>query len=1097
MKRGFIATYTVLIVLVVVSAVVVTTTLLSVGQAQGSLAQSTGESYLSFTEGCVEDGLLKAKYSASFGDPVGTAALVSRPEGNCLITVDSKVGNLWTMTVTSDTPTAASPTPTNPPGATATPTIAGTPTPTSTPSANSWPMAGANPQRTNWVPENINATIATQWVKPISPYVPQKVQVIGADNKVFVSTAAGLYAFDAATGDDLWQYPTILPLTNSPTYDNEFLYVAGLDRKIHKINASTGLGIWTFTADAGFSSSVIVSDNKIFATNRDGALYAVNNVNPPTLAWKFQTNGQLDQSPAYKDGILYFASNDGYAYAVNAITGTQVWKSDADSITPGNQKFPSFGFHAWWPVIYGDDVIFAANSFYSSTGAEAYFTFCTAPNNTPSTCSAVSAVAPPGTLGNEPGNWANGEKTLDLRTNPYGGTYIDYFETYPYRRNFYFVNRANGIERTYDLDADGTVDYAPISFVGDGGTHDPPIVVGNGTVTDTDDVLYFHTTNRSRSLSWGNANISGWKVGTPFLSLPVSFIRSADEPTGLSAGGSKIYYKHCCDRAVGSVDVSTPNTTYPSSDGNREKSYMSGGGLAYFTWPLSLTGLPNTQSNYYYNEAVKFFWDPQPSLDPPCCPGVFWNENDKVGPTVYNGRLYTVLGNALVAMGVGGAGANAPRLASAPMVTPTPTTIQTLSDGEIISRIENEVQKIVNAGHLQPSYFFGGLNSTNSNYRAIDDYLVHYWHNPADVQTILLRTLPYLSAGLQIQVRAYLQNEYTNFPPYTYAHIGFVEGSQRDPFPYPPAENVFRVFPIPGMTKQFGSNFGNNWTFPPQNVYAMWKYAQAGLGTPATVFSQWGTIRLKAPITANNSILTDAYLSDHPLVSNSYIAAYKGFVELAKLAGQSSAVWQSYQDELNRLLTLRVSNMTTYPDSANSAACSYRCYYRTMITYYNFANMTPELADYLAANARSTDPNKDILVILQKYLDIAPLWMMVHNGETQGESVLQPYQQSYSLFQGLALIKKANRQELTKYLDTPILQTGDMYYIDNLVSLLQASDAGSATPTPTLIPGQPTNTPTPTASAGQSATSAVYQRTIEVVFNRSVTGVTILSWKEK
>ena len=60
-----------------------------------------------------------------------------------------------------------------------------------------WPMAGANPQRTSWTPENLPGNIATVWVKPIEAYISQHVQVIGAEGKVFVSTAKGLYAFDA------------------------------------------------------------------------------------------------------------------------------------------------------------------------------------------------------------------------------------------------------------------------------------------------------------------------------------------------------------------------------------------------------------------------------------------------------------------------------------------------------------------------------------------------------------------------------------------------------------------------------------------------------------------------------------------------------------------------------------------------------------------------------------------------------------------------------------------------------------------------------------------------------------------------------------
>ena len=103
--------------------------------------------------------------------------------------------------------------------------------------------------------------------------------------------------------------------------------------------------------------------------------------------------------------------------------------------------------------------------------------------------------------------------------------------------------------------------------------------------------------------------------------------------------------------------------------------------------------------------------------------------------------------------------------------------------------------------------------------------------------------------------------------------------------------------------------------------------------------------------------------------------------------------------------------------------------------------MTPELGDYLRTNARSSDPDKDILAILQKHQDIAPYWMMGQNGQTQGEFTIMPYVQTHSIFQGLAHIKNAPQSELVKYLDTPIVPVGDLYYIDNLVAVLEATDS--------------------------------------------------------
>ena len=914
-----------------------------------------------------------------------------------------------------------------------------------------WPMAGANPQRTSWTPENLPGNIATVWVKPIKPYISQHVQVIGAGGKVFVATAKGLYAFNADTGAQAWVYPTELPLGHSPTYDNGALYVGGMDRKLHAVNASTGTGIWTYTAEGGFYTNPVVANGKVYAGNRDGAFYAVNTSNG-SLAWKYQTGNQILQSSAFKtedDGIsgtlqgsLFFASNDGYAYALNAQSGGLVWKS--------SQKLPSMGFYSWWPVIYQNYAIFTRTPFGGNLDNPWLYCppdnqFCSTPNN-----------AVPGQLGYEPGNWVSGMSTMNVNLNNYGRTYANFFETFPHYRTAFFFNRSTGQEVAFDIDNDGITDGAPVSFAGDAGTHVPPVVSG------FDNVLYFRTNTRS-SGGFGSKTIAGWKVSTPFMSLPYSntFGQSGfwpgDEPVGMSAAGNKIYWNLCCDRYVGAVDLSLPNRDFLSSvdDGDpvRQWRYISSGGLPFT--PFTNIGMPGN----YYEEAKKFFWDPP-------LPAVFWNENDKVGPAAYNGKLYVILGNALVAFGQGGAGSNAPMLSSAVSVSP-PTNPPTFTYTQLKTRLEQEVSEIVSTGHLKPSFIMaGGVTSHHS--RAFDDYLSHYWHNPADIQLVLLRALPHLSATLQQQVKTYLQNEFANYPPYTYAHIGFTEGVQRDPYPYPPAETVFRTFTIPNLGKQFGSS--GPWGFPPHNIYAMWKYAAAGLGNPATLFSAWGT-RLKTPITANDSKLTDLYLQGFPLVHNAYIAAYKGYVELAKLAGQSQSQYGSFETELNRLLSLRVQQLMTFPNPQEPFTCENECYYESLITYFNFAYLTPELADYLSANARSSDPDKDILAILQKYQDIAPYWMAAHNGETQGESAIQPYQQTYSLFQALALVKKASREELVKYLDTPIVPVGDLYYIDNLISAIAAPSSGSPTlpPVPTQTPilfptFTPTKTPTPSPS---------------------------------
>lgn len=102
-ESGYIAIFTVIIIMAVVLTITATITLLSIGEAQSSLALFKGEDNLAFVEGCTEDALWKSRADASYNGGTFT-----RPEGTC--TVESpinKSGNQWTIRVYNQiTPTS-------------------------------------------------------------------------------------------------------------------------------------------------------------------------------------------------------------------------------------------------------------------------------------------------------------------------------------------------------------------------------------------------------------------------------------------------------------------------------------------------------------------------------------------------------------------------------------------------------------------------------------------------------------------------------------------------------------------------------------------------------------------------------------------------------------------------------------------------------------------------------------------------------------------------------------------------------------------------------------------------------------------------------
>ncbi len=98
-QQGYIALTTVLILLAVITSISLVVAFSSIGEAQSALALFKGEDGLTFTEGCVEDVMLKARSNPSL-----TSGTFTRLEGTCSFTINSKTGTnpiTWDVDVTS------------------------------------------------------------------------------------------------------------------------------------------------------------------------------------------------------------------------------------------------------------------------------------------------------------------------------------------------------------------------------------------------------------------------------------------------------------------------------------------------------------------------------------------------------------------------------------------------------------------------------------------------------------------------------------------------------------------------------------------------------------------------------------------------------------------------------------------------------------------------------------------------------------------------------------------------------------------------------------------------------------------------------------
>lgn len=874
-------------------------------------------------------------------------------------------------------------------------------------SGGEWPTLAANPQRTSWTDEEVCGDLQVIWYRPIEAYIPQNVQVIAAQGLLYISTSAGLYALNADNGALVWQFDTEMPLGNSPTIKDGVAYVGGQDHKLYALNASTGQLLWAFDqAQAGFDTNPLVVDGRVFAGNRDGTMYAIGahgSAQQGQLLWSFKTGGPIHYSAAYSDGVIYFASNDNHAYALNGVSGSQIWKS---------AKLPGDGYHSFWPVVYGDTVIFSASPGYRmgsdpgtrtilnpTTGTE-FSDFRQMERET------MLAGEPDGTLVGpvlNPQPWSNGYPVLDA------STIAQYYENNPadnltqhkyWRRTFIVLNQSNGSEFTYDSDGDGHAEYMPYGYWGtNSGNRYPPLVSEDGKV---------YANNFYEKTGDPQGRVMGWNFGTPFVNVTGAQGALA-EPQAISGGGSLIYRNLCCDRVADYFDIYRDGVR-----SGRLWSYdLSEKAPGYDeTWTI-VPGWPRLRG--WYNGAIG-------SIN-----AAYHNHGDQNPIIPYDGKLFVHRSNTILAFG------EAPSIGKLPILRKNAVSdhFSTPAVSVLRQNLESEVQKILDAGRLKPGYY-------NSGQFNITRELTDYYENPGETVYTLAMAYPHLSTGLQTQVRNYLIGYFADyFDPTMYSSTGWADGVSREAMPIPP--DVIADFADMPAREGAGSW---SWMYPPHNFYALWKYSQI---VPEHAQRAYDLAKSKIQVPVPPPPLQDISESDwfqqRPYEHNAYLVGYIGFLNLQEAAGQAqqdSQLRTQVQNELNRLLNLRwqIFSKDSYWGIDNFH------YRKHLDIARNFMYMVPELGDLYRQNI-----NSSVVNAFSEYQVVAPYWFVTRFESVIGEGAMSNLYNSWAMYLAKAMILDASYEDLTRYLDVPAFERGDLYYIQKLVLALEAPGSSlSSTP---------------------------------------------------
>ncbi|HJW28425.1 MAG TPA: PQQ-binding-like beta-propeller repeat protein, partial [Saprospiraceae bacterium] len=136
---------------------------------------------------------------------------------------------------------------------------------------------------------------------------------------------------------------------SSPCLANGVVYFGSYDRNLYALDAQTGSEKWNFPTGSAIESSPVFGDSTIYVGSHDNYTYAVNAANG-ALVWKVATGYAdcIQASPAFVNGIVYTGdSYNGNVYALDGKSGAIKWNYTTGSYT---QVFNSSEFSGSYTI---------------------------------------------------------------------------------------------------------------------------------------------------------------------------------------------------------------------------------------------------------------------------------------------------------------------------------------------------------------------------------------------------------------------------------------------------------------------------------------------------------------------------------------------------------------------------------------------------------------------------------------------------------------------------------------------------------------------------------------------------------------------------
>lgn len=190
----------------------------------------------------------------------------------------------------------------------------------SEPPPGDWTVYGHNSTHARYIPSGPEIEGQVRWSADLLVRVDSAPAVRGGT--LYVGGNFKFYAFNAQTGQMIWEIETTGPVHSSPAVSEKLVFFGLLDGRVMALDRDSGRLVWEFQSENFIFYPAIVNEGLLFIGSGDRKIYALDASNG-TVIWKRIRNESIVSAPALDKDILYFSTNDRKLHSLNARTGAR------------------------------------------------------------------------------------------------------------------------------------------------------------------------------------------------------------------------------------------------------------------------------------------------------------------------------------------------------------------------------------------------------------------------------------------------------------------------------------------------------------------------------------------------------------------------------------------------------------------------------------------------------------------------------------------------------------------------------------------------------------------------------------------------------